>query len=111
MSHEYCARRYTSPDLVNWTFVSNVLPLENRPTGIYFRPKVVKNPASGKFILWVNFLPPAATPLAAYPNATIVVAESTTAFGPFTVRETHATVAHKGVGDIALLVDPTTGIG
>ena len=30
---------YTSENLVDWTFVKNILPTSQRPSGIYFRPK------------------------------------------------------------------------
>ena len=40
-----------------------------RPYGIYFRPKVVYNKATQLYVLWVNHLPDAATPLQAYGEA------------------------------------------
>jgi hypothetical protein len=37
---------YSSADLVNWTLEGDGLPFNQRPLGIYFRPKVLA-PASG----------------------------------------------------------------
>jgi hypothetical protein len=48
---------YSSPDLVNWTFRGNALPASQRPRGVNFRPKVVRNERTGQYILWVNLLP------------------------------------------------------
>ena len=80
-----------------------------RPEGIYYRPKVIFNNQTGKFVLWINFLPPAPTPLAAYPNATILVATSTDPSGLFTVVTPSANIEHKGSGDLTLMVDSATG--
>ena len=63
---------YSSADLVNWRFEADALPFASRPRGIYFRPKVVRNPRDGTFVLWINYLPaigstyPLNTPLASY---------------------------------------------
>ena len=45
---------YSSPDLMKWSKVaSHILP-DNRPVGIYFRPKVIYNAMTKKYILWIN---------------------------------------------------------
>jgi len=103
---DHAVNVYTSPDLATWTFRGNALPTEARPNGIYFRPKVIFNSATAKYVMWVNYLPPASSPLAAYPNATYVIAESATPAGPFTVVNPKAGVAVGGGGDITLFVDP-----
>ena len=46
----------------------NALPLNSRPYGIYFRPKVVQN-NDGLFVLWINHLANASSPLEAYTAA------------------------------------------
>ena len=49
-------------------------------------------------------MPPAASPLKAYPNASYVVVTAFTAAGPFHVRTQRAAVAMRSGGDFALLV-------
>ena len=73
----------TIPDLENWSFVGDIFPASARPDGIYFRPKVIRNAASGEFVLWVNHLPPASTPLESYPDARLMVATSPSPDGTF----------------------------
>ena len=48
---------YSSSDLVTWTLHNpSLLPADTRPNGIYFRPKVVFNPKTRRFVLWFNFV-------------------------------------------------------
>eukprot|EP01062_Namystynia_karyoxenos_P029787 TRINITY_DN22323_c0_g1_i1.p1 TRINITY_DN22323_c0_g1~~TRINITY_DN22323_c0_g1_i1.p1 ORF type:complete len:366 (+),score=96.21 TRINITY_DN22323_c0_g1_i1:85-1182(+) len=99
---------YSSPDLVNWTFAGDALPLAARPEGIYFRPKVVRHQQRGEWVLWVNYLAeghPGEWPLRAYPNATYVVAVSSSPVGPFKVVGTAEGLRHSGGGDFSLFVD------
>ncbi len=68
--------------------------IDDRPSGIYFRPKVIYNKKNNNYVLWVNYLAQPSkncikcrifgySPLMAYPNATYVVAISETPLGPF----------------------------
>ena len=100
---------YTSTDLENWEPAGDAFPIDGRPKGIYFRPKVVFNEMTSKFVLWINYLPPARTPLAAYPNATYLVAQSDTAEGPFEVVNDQPGLVYEGAGDATLAVDKDTG--
>jgi len=96
-------RLYSSPNLVDWTLVSeSVFPQAVRPRGIYFRPKVLFNAQSKKYVLWINFLSPARSPLEAYSNATLIVAISDTRQGPFQVTTAKANVAVSGAGDFTV---------
>lgn len=86
---------YSSPDLVSWTYEGNGLPLENRPEGIYFRPKVIFDNKTAEYVLWVNYLRKSGstwasnTPLTSYmSNISYIVARSSTVTGPFTVVDT-----------------------
>lgn len=52
---------YSSPDMVNWTFEGIVLPAEPddsssdlNPANVLERPKVVYNPKTGKFVMWMH---------------------------------------------------------
>jgi len=102
---DHMIRLYTSPDLHSWTLGSeNVLPLNRRPYGIYFRPKVIFCPTTSKYVLWVNYLPNASSPLAAFPNAKLLVATSATIDGPFEVLHHADGLGHHGPGDFTLMV-------
>jgi hypothetical protein len=102
---DHAVRIYTSPDLLHWTLVSlNAFPVETRPYGIYYRPKVIRNAQTNKYLLWINFLANASSPLAAYPSAGYMVASSDSPHGPFSVITKHVAVANSGGGDFAILV-------
>ena len=45
---------YSSPDLERWTPHGPILA--DRPTGLYSRPYVKKNPLSGQYVLWFNWI-------------------------------------------------------
>ena len=48
---------YSSKDLVSWRLESpSILPADQRPNGIYFRPKVMYNAKTEKFVLWMNYV-------------------------------------------------------
>ena len=66
---DHAVNLYTSPDLQQWTFIADILPVESRPEGIYFRPKVVYNVNTEEYVLWINYLAPAISPLVAYLDA------------------------------------------
>ena len=103
---DHAVNLYTSPDLETWTFVSSILPLKDRPEGIYFRPKVIYNQKNSEYILWINYLAPDSSPLAAYPKAVLIVASSKTPEGPFTIVNEKAGLEVSGAGDFTLMVDP-----
>merc|ERR1719186_950912 len=74
---DHAVNLYTSPDLEQWTFVTDIFPVGSRPDGIYFRPKVIYHKQTKEYVLWINYLAPASTPLASYPEAGFIVATST----------------------------------
>ena len=45
------------------------------------RPKVIENKKTGQFVLWINHLAPALTPLVSYPDARLMVAISSSPEG------------------------------
>ena len=48
---------YSSPDLREWTLRNpSLLPADARPNGVYFRPKLVYNPPTHRWVLWFNFV-------------------------------------------------------
>jgi hypothetical protein len=48
-------RVYSSPDLEHWTYDGELL--KSPPDGVYYRPYVVFNPHTCKYILWYNWYP------------------------------------------------------
>jgi len=104
---DHAVNLYTSPDLVSWTFKGDVYGTDSdRPEGIYFRPKVIYNANTSSYVLWINYLAPASSPLASYPSAVLVVATSKSALGPFTTVTKAAALEVSGPGDFTLFVDP-----
>jgi len=95
----------TSYDLVNWTFIRDILPFGKRPEGIYYRPKVIYNQRMDKYVLWVNvvhrgWLGPN------FANTEYLVAISDTPNGEFTVVNPKVkTLLHDNPGDFDLFVD------
>mmetsp|Transcript_5216 Transcript_5216/g.11036 ORF Transcript_5216/g.11036 Transcript_5216/m.11036 type:complete len:376 (+) Transcript_5216:70-1197(+) len=97
---------YVSKDLATWSFAGDALPVNGtRPEGIYFRPKVIFNPKTSQYVLWINYLPPARTPLGSYPDATYLVGTSDKAEGPFEIVNESPNFQHTGPGDATLAVD------
>ena len=86
---------WTSPSLESgtWTLVTReALPIAARPVATYYRPKVVFNPATKMYVLWVNYAPGGYGNAGRYLSATAAAPE-----GPF----------HIAVTNIAL--DPWVG--
>ena len=53
-------RVWSSPDLWQWTEVGDALvgaPSWLRDDSIVFRPAILRNPTTGRFVLWINRLP------------------------------------------------------
>lgn len=91
---------YTSMDLVSWKLVSDILPYESRPVGVYYRPKVVLCPATGLYTLWVNWLPGGD-----FGRSQYLVATSKTPAGPFAVVADNVKTRYATGGDFDILVD------
>jgi hypothetical protein len=69
-------RVYSSPDLAQWTLEGELL--KERSEGIYYRPYVVFNPNTRRYVLWYNWYPKLW-------EGRVGVATSDTPWGPFTV--------------------------
>ena len=103
---------YSSPDLKQWTLVGDALPFDSRPFGIYFRPKVVWNHLTSKYVLWINrvsYSPPHRwlnITTVDYHHTSLVVATSTSPEGPFRVETERANVLYKdSAGDFTIFLD------
>jgi hypothetical protein len=97
---------YSSDNLQNWKWVGVLLP--QKPAGVYYRPHVVFNAATKKYVLWYNWYPQLW-------KGQFGVAESSSPGGPFTIINDSVPVKHAalGVGDHAIFVndDNTAYIG
>ncbi len=95
-NNRYCV--YSSPDLEHWTFEAELF--KDQLTGIYYRPYVVFNARTGKYVLWYNWYPKLW-------DGQTGVAVSDKPIGPFTIvnPEMKVVEADSGIGDGSLFVD------
>ena len=89
---------YSSDDLMSWKKEGKLL--ENQPSGYYFRPHVIYNKKTQKYVLWYNWYP-------VLWDGKFGVAVSDTPEGPFQRIGTDVQVVNSkdGVGDLGLFVD------
>lgn len=89
---------YSSNDLTKWTYEGKLL--QGETTGVYYRPHVVYNAATKKYVLWYNWYPKLW-------DGQFGVATSSQPTGPFTVQNDNVTVKQNalGVGDLGVFVD------
>ena len=104
---------YTSPDLINWTYVGDALPFNTRPFGIYFRPKVIYNKMTQKYVLWINWVSYEQhmdnISTVNYYNTSYIVATSNSPNGPFEIETLRADVLYShSAGDFVIFIDETT---
>jgi hypothetical protein len=91
-------RVYSSPDLEHWTLEGEILKAP--PDGVYYRPYIVYNPQTRKYVLWYNWYPKLW-------DGQVGVAVSDTPVGPFTIvnLQVHLSQAADQPGDGSLFVD------
>lgn len=89
---------YSSTDLTSWKKERPLL--KNAPSGVYYRPHVVYNANTKKYILWYNWY-------AQLWDGKFGVAVSATPTGPFKIVNSDVKVFNSadGVGDFGLFVD------
>ncbi len=89
---------YSSPDLMTWSRDGALM--ENPPSGVYYRPHVIYNNSTKKYVLWYNWYP-------CLWDGKFGVAISDQPEGPFTIINTDVKVfySYMGVGDFGLFVD------
>eukprot|EP00039_Didymoeca_costata_P021798 m.345456 g.345456 ORF g.345456 m.345456 type:complete len:364 (-) comp26482_c0_seq1:23-1114(-) len=93
---------YRTTDFASWEYKGVALQLANRPQGIEFRPHVVYNQASNKYVMWFEDRPTAIV------SSGYFVATSSTPEGPFVTIKSNISVADVP-GDFDILVDSKTG--
>jgi len=100
----------TSTDLVSWSLVGVVLPVESRPPGILFSPWVARSASTGLYVLWVNILP-VLNGQFSFDAAYYSVYTSATPEGPFVIANKNVTgVAYTRLPDAAsVFVDDDAG--
>lgn len=89
-------RVYSSPDLEQWTLAGELF--KEQPPGIYYRPYVIFNPKTRKYVLWYNWYP-------RQWDGQTGVAISDTPIGPFTIVNPNVQLACSHPGDGSLFVD------
>lgn len=91
-------RVYSSRNLKDWNFDGELL--ESPPDGVYYRPYVVYNEITHKYVLWYNWYP-------TLWEGKVGVAISDTPVGPFKVVNMEVKVAGYAdrIGDGSLFVD------
>lgn len=91
-------RCYSSSDLNNWRYEGKLLP--DQPEGVYYRPHVIYNESTQKYVLWYNWYPQLW-------NGQFGVAVSDTPQGPFEIVNDNVPMANSeyGLGDFGLFVD------
>ena len=99
---------YSSHDLTSgsWSYVADLLPYATRLSGTYYRPKVVQNPSTKKWIFWVNVLPRASWSAPVdFSKSSYLVATADAPQGPYDVQVQNATTKYGEGGDFNLFVD------
>jgi len=93
---------WTSPDLSSgsWVFQGYALPVDQRPVGIYYRPKVLYNPNTKLYVLWVNWLKGGN-----FGGSQYLVATSQDPIGPFKVVNSNVATRYTIGGDFSIMVD------
>lgn len=97
---------WASPDLSqsSWTYLGEILPPQDRPVGIYFRPHMVYNSLTGKFVLWVRWLN-VTGPTLAQDSTYYLTATADSVSGPFTVAQAVVPMYYNNSADDNLFVD------
>ncbi len=113
-------RVYSSPDLKRWTLAGELF--KEQPDGVYYRPYVVFNPNTHKYVLWYNWYPKpwngqsglaigdtlelmTGIHIAALWDGHTGVAISDTPTGPFTIVNANVQLTRTNSGDGSLFVD------
>jgi hypothetical protein len=88
----------------SWSAPVELLPAAVRPLGIYFRPHLIWNAASSRWVLWVRWLDNAGSSLSD-DNTTYLTATALQLEGPYTVAQANTTMFWPNSADDNLFVD------
>lgn len=91
-------RCYSSKDMMNWKYEGKLL--DTQPEGVYYRPHVIYNEKTKKYVLWYNWYPKLW-------DGQFGVATSDTPQGPFKIINNNVQMYNSkiGLGDFGLFVD------
>jgi hypothetical protein len=89
-------RCYSSADLVTWKYEGELL--KDPPDGVYYRPYVIHNRKTGKYVLWYNWY-------ATLWDGQYGMATSDEPQGPFVIQSDNVKVGKGKPGDHGLMVD------
>lgn len=91
-------RCYSSDDLKNWRYEGRLL--SGQPEGVYYRPHVIYNASTEKYVLWFNWYP-------RLWDGQFGVAVSDAPEGPFEIVNDNVEMANSeyGLGDFGLFVE------
>ena len=91
---------FRSPDLSqgSWSYTGEALPA-GRPEAVYYRPKVLFNQRTNKYVLWVNWRE--CLPCALY----YLTATADSPAGPFALAVANVTTRYRDGGDFTVFAD------
>ncbi|GAA4271153.1 family 43 glycosylhydrolase [Aquimarina gracilis] len=91
-------RCYSSKDMTKWKYEGKLLDIQ--PEGVYYRPHVIYNEKTKKYVLWYNWYPKLW-------DGQFGVATSDTPQGPFKIENDNVKMYRSdvGLGDFGLFVD------
>jgi hypothetical protein len=92
----------------DWAPPAEILPAAQRPVGTYFRPHVVYNAATAKWVLWVRWLCCGDGSLSQQ-HTTYLSATADALVGPYTVALANVTMFWPDSADDNLFVDEADG--
>ena len=96
--------RSASLGQADWGAPVELLPAAQRPDGIYFRPHLIYNARTSRWVLWVRWLDAAGATLSA-DNTTYLTATSAALEGPYAVAVANTTMFWPNSADDNLFVD------
>ena len=96
--------RSASLGQADWSAPVELLPAAQRPVGIYFRPHLIFNARTSRWVLWVRWLDDAGATLSD-DNTTYLTATSVSLEGPFEVAVENTTCFWPNSADDNLFVD------
>jgi hypothetical protein len=96
-------RCYSSDDLMTWTLATDGL-LQSPPPGIFYRPYVIHNVATGKYVLWFLWYD-GLSPTGGWIGGYYGTATSDVPQGPFVIQNPKVSTVDTVPGDQGLFVD------
>eukprot|EP00054_Salpingoeca_dolichothecata_P006621 m.39107 g.39107 ORF g.39107 m.39107 type:complete len:378 (+) comp16591_c0_seq1:49-1182(+) len=107
--HQVVAYSSKSLESGSWALEGSVLPMTEHPPGVLFRVKVVYNPNTSKFVLWIRVVPLNQQGTALdWLSERFIAATSYSATGPFELANARIPIRYSPGADFSLFVDHNT---